>query len=189
MTKAALRKVYKEKRISLTDTGQAKLDDLLLIQLQTAGLPFIQTLFSYWPIKENKEPNTHLFTGYFAFTNPGVVTCYPVTDFNSREMQAVATDKETRFVKNEYTIYEPEPGEIISPEEIGLIFVPLLAFDKKGYRLGYGKGIYDKYLARCNRACLKVGFSYFGPVDEIPEKHQFDVPLNLCITPQTVYVF
>jgi len=67
--------------------------------------------------------------------------------------------------------------------------VPLLAVDKKGYRVGYGKGFYDKFLPSCKKECLKIGFSYFEPVDEITDKDQFDVPLELCITPHNIYVF
>jgi 5-formyltetrahydrofolate cyclo-ligase len=73
--------------------------------------------------------------------------------------------------------------------ELDMIFVPLLAFDTRGYRVGYGKGFYDKYLAGCSNDCIKVGFSYFGPVSSIDDHHEFDVPLDLCITPQNIYVF
>ena len=71
---------------------------------------------------------------------------------------------------------------------IDMVFVPLLIFDKQGYRVGYGKGFYDKYLAQCRVDCLKVGFSYFEPI-EIEGTREFDVPLNLCITPNSIYVF
>jgi 5-formyltetrahydrofolate cyclo-ligase len=189
MTKKELRKLYKEKRNSLTDTERSKMDDLLLIQLQQAGLPFIQTLLSYWPIESNNEPNTHPFSRYIDFLNPGLVVGYPVADFGTGKMKAVATDEQTIFVKNEYHIYEPSEANIINPAAIDMIFVPLLAVDQGGYRLGYGKGFYDRYLSGCSSSCLKIGFSYFDPINEIPEKQDFDIPLNLCITPQTVYVF
>src|SRR5690606_10599722 len=113
---------------------------------------------SYWPIEENHEPNTHLFTGYLEFKFPELQLLYPRSDFQRNEMKAVAVNEETRFAKNEYHIYEPESGEIIPPEMIDLVFVPLLAFDKKGYRVGYGKGFYDKFLADCREDCLKAGF-------------------------------
>ena len=72
---------------------------------------------------------------------------------------------------------------------INMIFVPLLSFDKNGYRVGYGKGFYDRYLSQCRGDCLKIGFSYFEPLDAIDDTNEFDVPLNLCVTPTTVYVF
>ena len=189
MTKNELRKIFRAKRNALTATEQEKLDDLLLIQFQKTELPFLTSLFSYWPIEENKEPNTHLFTNYLEFKNPGLVTAYPKTDFFMDEMVAVSTDAETSFLKNEFNIYEPEEGNRMDAGEIDMVLVPLLAFDKKGYRVGYGKGFYDKFFTDCRKDCIKAGFSYFEPVDEITDTAEFDIPLDLCITPQTVYVF
>jgi len=104
-------------------------------------------------------------------------------------MISVLADDATRFLQNGFGTHEPETGEILSPDTIDIIFVPLLCFDKKGYRVGYGKGYYDRYLAACKPDCIRVGFSYFEPIDEIPDKHEFDVPLSLCMTPQSIYVF
>ena len=70
-----------------------------------------------------------------------------------------------------------------------MVILPLLAFDQQGYRVGYGKGFYDKFLSGCREDCLKVGFSYFEPIETIDDCNEFDVPLDLCITPQNVYVF
>ncbi len=189
MLKAAARKYYREKRMALSNTERSKLDDLLLIQFQTMKLPFIQTLLSYWPIEENKEPNTHLFTDFIEFRNPEVKICYPKSDFKNILMTAIKTDEETKFKKNSYQIYEPVNGEVVLPSEIELIFIPLLGFDLEGFRLGYGKGFYDKYLWQCNRECIVIGFSYFDPLDKIDDRNNFDVPLTACITPHKVYDF
>jgi len=189
MTKKELRRIYREKRNNISPAERNKFDDLLLIQFQKAQLPFITSLLSYWPIEENKEPNTHLFTDFLEFTNPELLIAYPKADFATSKMVAVVTNAETDFIKNEHNIHEPGDGYIMRPEEIDMILVPLLTYDKEGYRVGYGKGFYDRYLNNCKKDCIKVGFSYFEPVDSITDKGQFDVPLDLCITPQTVYVF
>jgi len=189
MLKKEIRKTYKEKRLHLSELERSKLDDLLLIQFQTADLPFIDALLSYWPIEENNEPNTHLFTEFLKFRNPELKICYPVSDFKKLSMQAVATDIDTPFEKKELNIHEPDGGIVVPAAEIDLVFVPLLAFDENGYRVGYGKGFYDKYLADCREDCIKAGFSYFEPVNSISDRHDFDVPLDLCITPQNLYVF
>jgi 5-formyltetrahydrofolate cyclo-ligase len=189
MIKKEIRNIFREKRNALSAPERAKLDDLLLIQFQATNFPFISSLLSYWPIEENREPDAHLFTDYLEFKNPGLAIAYPKTDFFLDEMIAVSTNAETGFMKNEFNIYEPEEGNQVAVSEIDMIFVPLLAFDKKGYRVGYGKGFYDKFLASCRKDCIKAGFSYFEPIDEIRDKDDFDVPLDLCITPQTVYVF
>jgi 5-formyltetrahydrofolate cyclo-ligase len=189
MNKKELRNIYREKRNALTVPERTKLDDLLLIQFQKAELPFINNLLSYWPIEENNEPNTHLFTDYLEFKNPELLVAYPKSDFFLDEMVAVITGPHTEFIKSEHNIYEPENNEVLDPAEIDMILVPLLAFDKNGYRIGYGKGFYDKYIAGCRKNCIKIGFSYFEAVGEITDKDDFDVPLDLCITPQFVYVF
>lgn len=189
MLKKEVRKLYKEKRMGLSEKERVKFDDLLLIQFQSAELPFIESLLTYWPIEENNEPDTHLFTEFLKFRNPELKTCYPVSDFSTGIMHAAITDIDTPFSKTELNIFEPQSIEFLPAIDIDMVFVPLLAFDKKGFRAGYGKGFYDKWLAGCRTDCIKIGFSYFEPVETIDGLHEFDLPLNLCITPHNVYVF
>jgi len=189
MNKKELRSLYRAKRRELTELQKDKLDDLLLIQFQTISLPFVHHLFSYWPIEENKEPNTHLFTEFLKFRNPEMIVAYPVIDPGSVTMNAITTDIDTPFEKTGFNLFEPQKGEPILPERFDIVFVPLLCVDEEGFRVGYGKGYYDKYLAECRNDCLKIGFSYFDPIDHITDKADFDVPLDLCITPSAAYVF
>ena len=49
-----------------------------------------------------------------------------------------------------------------------MVFVPLLAFDKAGNRVGYGKGFYDLFLSECRQDVIKVGLSFFEAEEEIP---------------------
>ena len=51
------------------------------------------------------------------------------------------------------------------------------------------KGFFDRYLKGCREDCIKIGFSYFEPLDSIDDANEFDVPLDFCITPQRIYVF
>ena len=104
-------------------------------------------------------------------------------------MQAVVTDIDTPFTKTALNIFEPDSNDIIIPGEIDLVFVPLLAFDTNGFRVGYGKGFYDRWLAECKSSCIKVGFGYFEPIESIDDRNEFDVPLNFCITPYRIYEF
>ena len=189
MLKKEIRKLYKEKRLTLSEKERVKLDDLLLIQFQSAEIPFIESLLTYWPIEENNEPDTHLFTEFLKFRNPEIKVCYPVTDFSNGTMQAAITDIDTPFTKTELNIFEPQSNEFLTAADIDMVFVPLLAFDNNGFRVGYGKGFYDKWLTRCRPGCIKVGFSYFEPIVAIDGLHEFDLPLDLCITPHNLYVF
>jgi 5-formyltetrahydrofolate cyclo-ligase len=188
-TKATLRSAYKQRRKEIPERDRLKLDDLILIQFQKLILHDVHALLSYWPIKSHYEINTLPITDYLTFKIPGLRVCFPKTDFAQTKLQAVEVEKETAFEINHAGIGEPVDGELIFPEELDMVFVPLLAYDKRGYRVGYGKGFYDRYLHLCKSNVIKVGFSYFEPEDLIPEVNEFDIPLNLAITPQCIYEF
>lgn len=70
----------------------------MLINFQKVSIPFISSLFSYWPIEENNEPNTHLITDYLEFKNPELKIAYPRIDIFIDEMEAVLTDSETSSI-------------------------------------------------------------------------------------------
>ena len=70
-----------------------------------------------------------------------------------------------------------------------MILVPLLAYDLQGNRVGYGKGFYDRFLAKCNANVQKVGLSYFEPLDSIGDAESFDIKLNSCISPEKIWIF
>lgn len=189
MTKQELRRLYKSKRAGIDSRERLKMDDLLLLQFQQFDYSSVQTVLTYWPIANHSEPNTHLFSGYLRHMLPGLVVCYPVTDNASLQMTALSIHEDTIYHTNAWGITEPKEGSVIDPQQIDLVFVPLLAYDENGYRVGYGKGFYDRYLAGCREDIVKIGFSYFDPVDKIADTDQFDVPLTYCITPQKVYEF
>ena len=189
MLKKELRKKYRSERLALSPAQRSKLDDLLLIQFQKIALPPLQALLSYFPIDERGEINTFLLVDYLRFRNPGLQVCYPKTNVFQNTMLPVITDEETNFEANEYGIPEPTGGEILDIEQLDAVLIPLLAFDKRGNRVGYGKGFYDRFLEHCRPDCVKIGLSYFEVVERIDDAGNFDVPLNFCITPEKNYVF
>lgn len=189
MQKKEARQYFRQKRNELSATEKMKLDDLLLIQFQKIDFPFFSLVLSYYPIDEKGEINTFIITDFLRFKNPGLAIAYPKITGATSMMQAIVCDDEAAFEPNAYNILEPASCETVDPLAIDMVLVPLLAFDTRGYRVGYGKGFYDAFLQQCDPDCLKVGLSYFEPVDRIDDAAHFDVPLNLCITPQKAYVF
>ncbi len=189
MLKKEARKLYIEKRRQITPQQKIKWDDLLLIQFQFLQLPFLSTVLSFYPMEERKEPNTFLITDYLSFKNPGLQIAYPKTDVVHHTMQAVLCTDETVFQPNPFYIPEPVADTVIPPEAIDAVLVPLLVCDKRGYRVGYGKGFYDRFLSQCRTDCLKIGLSYYEPIEQLQDAGHFDIPLNICITLQQVYVF
>lgn len=189
MLKQQLRIKYKELRKQISSKDKLRFDDLMLLQMQQLNFNEIQTLLTYWGIANNNEPNTHLFSSYLRHTIPNLQMAYPVSNFETNEMKAIFINEDTVYNTNEFGITEPKFGQEIDANEIDLVFVPLLVCDKQGYRVGYGKGFYDKFLAKCCENVVTVGFSYFGPIDKIEDTNSFDIPLCYCITPQHIYEF
>lgn len=189
MLKREARAYYKQKRYEVSITDKMKWDDLLLIQFQSLGLPFINYVLSFYPIEANNEVNTFLITDYLHFKNPNLHICYPKTNLADGSMVAIKCDADSIFEANAYNIPEPMDTEVVDAANFDLVIVPMLAYDEKGNRVGYGKGYYDRYLEGCRHECLKMGLSYFEPIDAVEDANQFDVPLDFCITPHRTYVF
>jgi len=189
MTKAELRKVYKEKRFQLSPQQIEKFTDLLLINFQKIQLPFLSCIHTYIASEKLREADTSAITRYLQFKNPGSKVLVPKIDITSGSMQHIHFDDEVELTDNLFGIAEPAYGEIVEPGEIDLVLVPLLAYDTHGYRVGYGKGYYDKFLSQCRKDVIKIGLSFFEPVNEIDDINQFDISLNYCVTPQVVYEF
>ncbi len=78
---------------------------------------------------------------------------------------------------------------MIEIERIDAVLVPLLCFDERGFRVGYGMGFYDRFLSGCRTNCLKIGLTYFAPTAEISDAQNFDVRLDFCITPKKNWKF
>ena len=189
MKKQYIRELYKEKRAALPPQLKTKLDDLLLIQFQSLRIDIPSLVMTYSPIKFQNEFDPQMITDYCYFKNPGQQLFYPVMlDGTKRsQIKSVVVHDETIFKTNGYGIEEPIDGIDMIPTEIDLVIVPLIAFDKMGNRVGYGKGYYDRFLKRCRKDCMKIGFSYFEPVEEIEDVNKLDVKLDIVITPDNIY--
>ena len=98
-------------------------------------------------------------------------------------------NKDTVFVKNKFNISEPYNAELIDIEKIDVVFIPLLAFDNKGNRVGYGKGFYDRFLHKCKPDCIFIGVSFFEAENEIDGIALEDFKLNFCVLPTQIISF
>jgi 5-formyltetrahydrofolate cyclo-ligase len=89
----------------------------------------------------------------------------------------------TPVESNANGIPEPLSFDFIDPKILDAIVVPMLVADKKGFRVGYGKGFYDAFLPNCRADCLRIGISYFPPIESISDVGNHDEALHLCISP------
>ena len=187
MTKPELRKRYKALRKTLTD---AQLDDysvLIANQLLRLDIWNLSFYHLFLTIEEQHEVNTEFILNILSGKDKNSVVSK--SDFNSGSMTHYLLTDNTTLKKNVYNIPEPVDGIPIAPNTIDVVFVPLLAFDKKGHRVGYGKGFYDRFLASCKPDVIKVGLSFFEAEIEFSDISENDIALDFCVTPKTIYQF
>ncbi|OKS89078.1 5-formyltetrahydrofolate cyclo-ligase [Mucilaginibacter polytrichastri] len=189
MTKDSIRKLFIEKRNQLSGAEYNKLCLQLLLQFQQLNLTGIKCLHMFLPIHKRREPDTLLIRDWLKANYPEIKIVYPKTNFADYTMQSFVDDEDLILENNGFDIPEPSSGNKVEPIEIDLILIPLLAFDKAGYRVGYGKGFYDRFMINCKPGTQFVGLSLFEPVDEINDLNEFDIKMHQCITPASIYNF
>lgn len=187
MTKKELRIKYTNLRQQLTEIEIE--NKSLAIANQLLKLPIWQKNWYhiFLPIMEKKEINTEYILHILRGKDKNIVL--PKADFLTLKMEAVLLTDTTQIKKNNYGIAQPEKGIVIPPEEIEVVFIPLLAYDTIGNRIGYGKGFYDKFLAECLPTTLKIGLSFFPPETIFNTVFTTDIPLDFCVTPTKIFAF
>ena len=187
MTKKELRKTYKAHR---KDLSENQIEDLsLAISNQLLKLPIWDNSFYhiFLTIEEQKEVNTDYVLNILSGKDKNILISK--SDFETGNMTHFLLTDSTLIKKNDYNIPEPIDGIEIFNDKIEVVFIPLLAFDTKGHRVGYGKGFYDRFLANCKPETVKIGLSFFDPEDEINDIFESDVRLDYCVTPNKNYAF
>mgnify|MGYP000318084621 CR=1 FL=1 len=111
------------------------------------------------------------------------------SDFKNLTLVHFLMTDNTKIKKNSYNIPEPVEGIEVPDAKIDVVFVPLLAYDKFGNRVGYGKGFYDTFLSKCPEDAIKIGLSFFEPEETIDDVSPTDIRLDYCVTPTTNYSF
>lgn len=134
MLKSVIRNLYKEKRGQLTDSELLKWDDLLLINFQQLTLPPLHLVHTYLPSVAQREIDTANIIRYLQFVNPGLQIVVPVADIKNCHLQSCLIDDDTIMELNQFQIPEPVECRKVDDSDIDLVLIPLLAFDKQGYR-------------------------------------------------------
>jgi len=178
MTKQELRLLYKQKRAAIPSDRKSKMDASIIEQLIAIILDQ-SNIGIFLPIQKFNEID---LTPLLKFEKCNWYV--PKTNFKETSMCFVKIDKNSVIEENEFGIPEPISNDIIDPSVLDVIIVPMLLADKKGYRVGYGKGFYDRFLPLCRPDCLRIGVSYFASIDTISDVQEHDETIQICVNPK-----
>ncbi len=186
MTKQESRDYFLQKRATINPADNvgiaAQLGEVL------TGKP-IDIMHGFVADSSRKEVDTQAIRQILQAELPWLRWAAPRIIPGTRTMQNFMWDDATLFVPNRWGIAEPDPisSQLLDIQRIDAVLVPLLAYDRQGHRAGYGGGYYDRFLAECRPDALKIGVSFFEPIDVLSDVNEWDIPLDLCVTPTTVY--
>jgi 5-formyltetrahydrofolate cyclo-ligase len=191
MKKFELRKYYLSKRKAISaEEITIKSQQITDLFFQNFDLSTIKYLHIFLPIIKHNEIDTWLIIRYLQQNFNQINIVIPKIFPEKSELENYIFD-EKNLIENVWGILEPsgENQEKILPEQIDLVIIPLLIFDKNGNRVGYGKGFYDRFLKQCKLETLKIGLCLEEPIEMIEDVNEFDVKMDFCITPNKIYEF
>jgi|SRR5690554_411524 len=187
MDKKQLRTYYKKLRGFLTEQEKEQKSLAIANHLLTLDI-WDKTYFHlFLTIEELNEIDTEYILQILMGKDKEIVISKTI--FEERKMIHFLLTENTKIKKTTFNIPEPIDGIEVPSDKIDVVFVPLLAFDKKGNRIGYGKGFYDNFLGECRTDVIKIGLSFFESEEEIDEVFDTDIPLDFCVTPKGIYKF
>ena len=189
MNKAEARTHFIHLRKTLSEKQIEEANLAILTHFKTIDFSNISHLHLFLPIADKNEVNTQLFANWLRKNQSAIRLVLSKSDTKQHTLRHFVWDENTILHTNQWGITEPIGGLEVEEKELDMVLIPLLAYDLQGNRVGYGKGFYDRFLAKCKENVQKVGLSYFEPIERIEDAESFDIKLNSCISPEKIWIF
>jgi 5-formyltetrahydrofolate cyclo-ligase len=186
MLKKDLRLKYSRLRNSITPTLLSQKSITIANSVLQLPIWKNQYFHIFLPIENKTEIDTEGIISILLGFDKNVIVPKIIS---KTELEHYLLTDNTKFTTNSLNIPEPVDGIKVLPNKLDVVFIPLLAFDKFGNRIGYGKGYYDRFLSQCKADVVKIGLSFFEPEDLIEDISPTDIPLDYCVTPTKTYTF
>ncbi len=178
--KKDIRKTLIQKRVSLTEEERKRRSEGIVKNLlNLKPLWDAKTLLMFCP--HGGEPD---ITQLFSWALQGGKNLL-LPKVEEEDLRLIRVEDTASLSLGTFCILEPSEGEEVRPEEVDFSLIPGVAFDKEGYRIGYGKGYYDRLFERLGG--IKVGVCYeFQVLEEVP-RDDWDMPVDLVVTEEKIY--
>ncbi|MFM1878701.1 MAG: hypothetical protein RLZZ241_1567 [Bacteroidota bacterium] len=186
MDKNTVRSIFLKRRGTLDSVSLSALSTQLFQQLLKLPIWDFKTFHVFISITHKKEVDTAPIIEHLHRLNKQIVV---PKILEKGELNHFLLAPDSKMVPNKWGVLEPLSGVVVAPASLDVIFVPLLAFDLNGNRVGYGGGYYDKFLGACSAETITVGLSLFEPVNEISGLYPGDIPLKYAVTPKDIFQF
>ena len=95
----------------------------------------------------------------------------------------------TNLIVGRFGIKEPSMSNPFASDDIDLLLVPGILFDISGYRIGYGYGYYDKFIAKKKKSTVSVGLAYECQMCEEIPRSNYDQKVNILVTEKRMLYF
>tara|TARA_B100001175_G_scaffold293820_1_gene280595 strand:- start:593 stop:1180 length:588 start_codon:yes stop_codon:yes gene_type:complete len=188
LEKKSIRKSYFKKRKELSNSKFQEESEQIIKNMITLIKNFSpKCVHCFLPIKTKYEIDTLPIIKYCWYNNIDVLI--PVSDFEKGTIKSAEFNPNTKMIQTKNNITEPFDPIWKKLNNIDLVITPLLAFNIEGYRVGYGKGFYDRFFASFNHDVKRIGISLFKPCENIEKISKQDIPLTHCVTPKKIYSF
>ncbi len=174
--KDLLRKKYKH-----SIRNNPELDAKIIYNLSklVSSLKSVNTIGVYYPLKHEVDirPLIDRYKGKI----------FALPKIENLLMYYTKYSKEDRLVKGRYNILVTANDNIVTPD---LVVIPGIAFDLEGFRVGHGKGYYDRYLenSQNHSSIIKIGVCYNDQIHPKVNSNRYDIPMNYIITDNDIYV-
>ena len=182
MKKVNLRKIYKQKRNELTFEEIQELQENIYKQIYDLDISKVKIVHLFLTLRKFKEINTQPIIDYFREHKRQIVVSK--CNFKDNSLSHFYLEENTNLELNKFGVPEPVDTKSVEENQLDLIFVPLLISDEDNYRVGYGKGFYDRFLSNCREDCKKIGLNFFKPISKIIDVHEFDISLDCVMYPK-----
>ena len=187
MKKSELRQQYLARRAALSETDYRRQSQQVVEQLFAAySFNQFSTVHCFLPSTRQREVDTWPIIRRL-WTLPSTQILVPRCVAETMTLTHHELTPNTTLENNRWGIPEPIGSPSHSPQEVDVVLVPLLAFDQRGHRVGYGKGFYDNFLRECRANTLKIGLSLFPPVKQIEDTFAGDMVLDAVVMTKEVW--
>jgi 5-formyltetrahydrofolate cyclo-ligase len=182
MKKEIIRKIYKQKRKELPENQRLKFQENIYQQIYNLDISKVKNVHLFLSLTKFNEIDTEPIIAFFRSKKKKIVVSK--CNFENNSLSHFYLEENTLLELNKFGVPEPVDASQVSENELDIIFVPMYVSDKKNYRVGYGKGFYDRFLSNCKKEAKFIGINFFKPIDQIEDVNKFDIALHQVIYPK-----